>query len=131
MGLDLVGMSPAEFSQIVTLAFQLVGAGSEVKVEPYCCQLPKHVRGRATAVITVAQGNDKWLVSYDPKLLKGGSRGWAVETAFHEACHVGLFAFGTNKEEIKEAEDRVEDCAEKWMTWRYSANGRKWIYDRR
>jgi len=127
----VVAVSPAEFTQIVTLAFHLVAAGSEVKVEPHCCQLPKHVRGRATAVITVAQGNDRWLVSYDPKLLKKSPRRWAVETAFHEACHVGLMEFGSTKDEIMLAEDHVEDCARKWMTWLCSEKGRRWLNDGR
>jgi hypothetical protein len=120
-------MSPAEFAQFVTLAFQLVAAGSHVKVEPYCCKMPAHPRGGQTAVITVGQGGDRWVVAYDPKLIGRGQRHFWIETAFHEACHVGLFAFGTTRKEILEAEERVEKCAAQWMTYLRSDAGQRWF----
>lgn len=110
-------MTPAEFTQIITLTFHLVAAGSEVKVEPWLFEMPRHVSGGRAVAMTVPQGGDRYLVHYDPDKLKSLPKSFWVKIAFHEACHAGLFAFGTNKKEIKEAEEKANDCQDKWLRW--------------
>jgi len=112
-------MTHLEFVQAVTLAFSLVAQGAKVKVEPYIGELPHHITGGGTAAMTIKEGRDKFLVAYDARLLKRRSKKFWTNTAFHEACHAGLDAFGTDKKSILEAEKRARDCASKWTNRSY------------
>ena len=112
-------MTPVEFAFFINITFSLVAPGQIPKVEPYCCEMPRHVRGGRAVVITSSLGESRWLVAYDPKLMGNGvyPKSWWVATAFHEACHVGLREFGETKPEILRAESKVEECTKKWLLW--------------
>lgn len=109
-------MNAIEFARVIAIAFHYAANGATVTVEPWHFEMPKHVLGGRASVMTIPQGHDRYLVVYDPKLMGSGLREYWVQTAFHEACHVGLNLWGTeDKKQTILVELEVGRCAERWM----------------